>query len=238
MKKLVLLLVAFICTTVVSSGYIIYEKSTTSYIRQRMFMISSEKGLCSAVQVIDSKGNIVLLSAAHCAGLLQGGLAITTSETGRRSVSRLIKIDTNADLMIMTAITEDYINIASHSKIHEHVRAVTHGSGMASYQTEGELLEIMPIQIAKGEIQSDKDRETCLQDPRDTIVDTLIGQMCMVSLPARVSTVKVVPGSSGGPVLNDSGELLGIVTACDSNEFSYFVTLKDIRKFLGYVNRR
>lgn len=41
-----------------------------------------------------------------------------------------------------------------------------------------------------------------------------------------------IPGDSGGPVVNDQGELVGIINAIDMLGFSYFTPLQDIQDFL------
>jgi len=46
-----------------------------------------------------------------------------------------------------------------------------------------------------------------------------------------VSTARIIPGSSGGPLLNSANELVGIASATDG-EISSFVALSDIQHFL------
>lgn len=51
--------------------------------------------------------------------------------------------------------------------------------------------------------------------------------------PKAVTTSFILPGSSGGPLLNSSNELIGIATNIDHwGVFGYFVTLEDVKKFL------
>ena len=56
--------------------------------------------------------------------------------------------------------------------------------------------------------------------------------VCVMDVKLNASNVKVVGGNSGGGLIDDSGNLVGIASAGDEESFSYWVRLSDIRDFL------
>jgi V8-like Glu-specific endopeptidase len=58
-----------------------------------------------------------------------------------------------------------------------------------------------------------------------------IGTMCVVDTMEMASNADIVPGSSGGVVLDDDDQVVGVVSAGDGH-FGYFVSTSDIRSFL------
>jgi S1-C subfamily serine protease len=56
--------------------------------------------------------------------------------------------------------------------------------------------------------------------------------MCFLKVVEVATTAKVVPGSSGGMVVDDVGDLIGVVSA-SNGDFGFLVRLQDIKNFLA-----
>ena len=106
------------------------------------------------------------------------------------------------------------------------------------HKTEGELMGYQEVDIAVSQIENAYQEAKCILLPKNQAinVDTPFGsvELCMMVLNETAVTASIVPGSSGGMMVNDAGQLIGVASCTDSH-FGYFVTLNDIKAFLsGY----
>lgn len=224
---------------IVLASHVVYEKATNpsdSSIRSRIVMLKSERGSCSAEQIQTPSGKDLIISAAHCLPLAKNGMVEVVSEDGTKLMRKIIAEDPQSDLLLIEGMPNlKGLKIAPHSHKHQHVRTFTHGSGYDTYKTEGVLVQNAKIQIGISEVSSPEDEAACRKMPKNDVLQSLFGSICIINVEEMASTAKVVPGSSGGAVLNDAGELVGVVSATDnSGSFSYFVRLIDIQAFLQY----
>lgn len=201
------------------------EEASDAYVRDRVFLLtSSNGGQCTGIQVLGSKSHKpIMLTAAHCKGILVDNKMIARDEKKVDRVIEFIEEDPNSDLMILTAATSDVISLGDSLQLHDLVHTLTHGHGLPTYRTDGEVLDEesphMPLPEA--------DPFTC--DKMSKYVVEMF--TCVLVKQETVSTAKVIPGSSGGPFLDEKGHLVGIVSGTD-NITSIFVPLKDIQAFL------
>lgn len=117
---------------------------------------------------------------------------------------RVIKEDLDVDLAAVDSYRNSGIRLAKSVVDNQKVFTITHGGGHPLYRTDGVLI---------------KENYTP-QDAPPTWVKTL-------------STAWIVPGSSGGPLLNFDNELVGIVTNYDEARFFNFsASLSQIKTFM------
>lgn len=207
-----------------------------SYIHDRVVRISSPHGMCSGEQVHSPSGADYILTAAHCKILSDNGNYKITREDGSVLIRKQIAEDPNSDLMLLEGVPGlRGLDIASDLKKNEHVRTFTHGKNMDTYKTEGEIIMIKEIQIMISIINSPEEADACSKMPKNKVMSAMppfdMIQACILDVKEVAMTAKIVPGSSGGPVVSDSGELLGVCSASDG-DFNYIVDLSDIVKFL------
>lgn len=207
----------------------VQHRRSDSYIRERVLMLTGKDMECSAIEIKAPSGKVYTLSAAHCSEMLQLGLLTATAEDGTVKVLKMIALGFAHDLMLLEAFDKNSIPVAKKVHKHQKVHTLTHGHSMPTYRTDGELLEEKIIAIGES-IWDDDGMEKCSKLGRQLIM-SMDGFSCMFKLNVMMSTAQVMPGSSGGAVLNSEGELVGVVSATDGY-FSAFVPLKDIQSFL------
>lgn len=242
MKHVILSLAVMICITIGTAAGLKMKmdaiKASDEYARHHVAMISiygqKDAGTCTAVDVIAPSGKVYLLTAAHCRlmRLRTGMKTYMVEREGRISKSKIIAIDTDADLMLMESDAKTGLDIAKYTRLHEKVHTMTHGGGHASYRTDGELLEDAPITYGLFIIKDEAMEAQCKVGKAYTAQDVLFGRMCILSIINTLSTARAIPGSSGGPVMNAAGELVGIVSGKDEDDISGFVRLSDIKRFM------
>jgi len=208
------------------------DVTSDAYIRDRVVMLHSDIGACTGIEVITAKNKVYILTAAHCEDILsKEGFVMAQDEQGKDHPISLVQVDHVTDLMLLSAYESKGIIIAKDSYTHEHVHTLTHGRKMPTYRTDGELLEVVDLEMGVFGINSDEDLKKCLKQANQRPEVTFEGLICVLTLRSMMSTAQVQPGSSGGPVLDVAGQLVGIVSNTDG-VYSGFVTLEDIHKFL------
>lgn len=233
---LILMFAATACASMLA-GYVVYTahlRASNAFVRNRVVMILNDdkSGQCTGVEVQAPSHRTYILTAGHCFDLLNTqGTATVTLESGAMHTVKFIAADGASDLMLLTSPETTGVLVAKDKKLYEKIHAITHGGGMPAYRTDGELLDdhdfLMPMFL----ISSPELLLQCVGNPANTAIPTMFGLICAIMRHQTVGTAAIVPGSSGGPILNESGSLVGIVSALGGG-FNYYVRLKDIQAFL------
>ena len=227
MKKIAILLAILMSASVFAYRHEKHEMLLESdvYIRDRVLMLVGNGVECSAIEVKAPSGKNYTMSAGHCGIIAVNEYITAIREDGSETMIKVLKVDVEHDLMLLEAADDKSIDVAKDSKPHQHVHTLTHGHGMPTYRTDGELLKDVDIRI-ENPIDSDEALKKCKH--------IIVGEFevdCELKLHVVMSTAQVLPGSSGGAVLNKRGQLVGIVS-CTDGFFSGFVMLKDIQEML------
>lgn len=190
---------------------------------------ASGRGSCSGEQVKAPSGENYILTAAHCLSLASPDKTIRVmTEDGRDLPRRVIAEDEASDLALIEGLPNmEGIQVAKINYRNQPVRTFTHGAGLATYKTEGVLIEERDIMVFIGFLEPEK-----CSGSKYKIIDTFLGGACVMDVREMATTALTVPGSSGGMVVNDSGELVGVVSA-GGGGMGWLVTLDHIRSFLG-----
>jgi hypothetical protein len=211
-----------------------HKKRSDAYLRDRVVMLHSDKGSCSGVLVKAPSGKVLILTAAHCRALVDDFNTVKArDEAGKEHTVMFVAEDSINDLMLLTADNMKVsIDVAEKVVMYEHVHTMTHGGAKPSYRTDGELLDNIRISVPIFGIGNDEDLHKCSGQQKLIIMFDFFGPVCAMNIMVERATAAIIPGSSGGPLLNEANDLVGIVSAGDGQGDYAFVPLKDIQRFL------
>jgi Trypsin-like peptidase domain len=227
MKKLFVVLMAVILFVTVQCAHIqkVNLLKSDRYVRDRVLMIYGRGILCSAIEIRAPSGKNYTMSAAHCYEMAVNEYVTAQAEDGSEHMIKVLQVDKDHDLMLLEAFDDKFIDVAKDYHTHEHVHTLTHGHGQPTYRTDGELLKVENVRVAIP-IESDEDLAKCTN-----IIQSALEVSCELKLTVMMSTAAIIPGSSGGAVLDEAGHLVGIVS-CGDGFFSGFIPLPDIQNML------
>ena len=214
----------------------VLEIKSESQIRKRVVKLSSPHGMCSGEQVRAPSGVDYILTAAHCRVLEENGQITITDAEGHTLKRNVIAEDPKSDLLLLEGLPGlRGLDIASTVSKTEKVRTFTHGHNRDTYKTEGEAIQRSKVQVLINMIENSEQESACESAPKYKVLKALtpFGEIeaCIMEIEEMASTAAIVPGSSGGPLVDPAGDLVG-VASCLGDGFSYFVKLSDIADFL------
>lgn len=208
------------------------SNKSDDYIRSRVVKLVSEHGACSGEQVKGVSGMSYILTAAHCKGLIENGAIRAITEDGHELVRRVIEEDVNSDLLLLEGLPNlSGLDIAKAIGPRQQVRSFTHGRRLDTYETKGMTIQSLKVMIG-GADSTPQEIEECEKMPKNKLVKSIFGQDCVIETVNTVVIMVTMPGSSGGPVVNSRGDLVGVVSGGDG-VLSMLVSLQDIQKLLA-----
>lgn len=212
-----------------------------AYIRERVVKIMDKNGFkCTGEQVRAPSGKDYILTAAHCKGDKKpGDEMLILDSKDKLTFVKVLEEDDKSDLLLLEGLPNLKglpIAIKPHKK-GDHIRTFTHGQGLDTFKTEGEVIERRLLDVPFFEILSFDDLNEC-QGQKYMVAPTLtfdnrIAMVCNLFTSLLITSAKAYPGSSGGPAVNDAGELMGVVSSyfVDS-KFSMLTDELEINRFL------
>lgn len=219
----------------IALGIVALNLNSEAHLRDRSVMLVSKLGSCSGEQVRAPSGIDYILTAGHCGVLAVNGSIEVITESGKHLQRRVIAEDPKSDLLLLEGLPSlKGLEIANKSERFQHVRTFTHGKGMKTYKTEGELIQDDHLDVILSLMGEEGSADKC-DMPKQKIeeIEVFIFKLkaCCLSVDETITTALIVPGSSGGMVVDDGGKLVGVASA-SAGPFGALVRLKDIRKFL------
>lgn len=208
------------------------QRASDSFIRNRVVQLKGNGIGCTGIQVLAPSGKTYTLTARHCRDMVnEQGEVTAINEQGLKAQIKLVAIDANADLMLLTSMNNKHIEIADKTYLHQKIHTLTHGALHPTYRTDGEIMEVQEVMAINGVIEDAASMDKCIKSGNH-ILPSVMGLLCTTQLLLQMSTAYVVGGSSGGPALNEAGQLVGIISVSDQQLFSGLVLIKDIQSFM------
>lgn len=205
------------------------------YIKNRVVKLSNNGRQCTGEQVRTSSGTDYILTASHCAPIADSkGYMTVTTEFGTTLQRRIVAEDPESDLLILEGLPNlKGLEVSSAYSLYRNqkLRAFTHGHGLDTWLAEGQMIQDSKLEVALYPTPDGDTKLKCASMPKQVVVDSIFESFCAMSIMESVTTLGIVPGSSGGPIVNEDGELVGVASAKDEY-FSYIVRLHDLQKFL------
>ncbi len=209
-------------------------EASETYLRSRAVKLISSQGSCSGEQVRAPSGVDYILSAGHCRILEDkaGNIKVVLGD-GKELLRRVIAEDAHSDLLLIEGLPGmEGLPIAKRLSATQHIRTFTNGGGMATYKTEGTVIQDQVIQILAGAIMDEASLEACQSQAKYKVMDLVFIKACVMETEQTMTTAMIIPGSSGGMAVDDDGALVGVASATDG-KMGIFVRLVDIQRFLG-----
>lgn len=221
------------CLGVLIATYAVMPARSDKWIWKRVVQLEGNGIFCTGEQIRAPSGVDYILSAGHCMKMSENGSVNVTTEDGKHLSRRVIAEDMTSDLMLIEGLPNlQGFDVGTYVYKQEKVRAITHGGAKPTYETRGELLGVDSVNIPMKAIQ--EDAECSGSKYKILTIEELGLKLCILSVEETVTTAKIIPGSSGGPIINEDAELVGVASATDGN-FGTLVKLSDIRLFIaGY----
>lgn len=201
-------------------------------IMSKVVRVLSEEGMCTGEQVKAPSGENYILTASHCKILGKDGLFKIKNERGLISYVHQVAEDDNSDLLLLEGMPNmEGIHIAHSTWRNQHVNTFTHASNLDTFKTSGVLINTQTVPIPIFEIHDAASKAECDKPKYRAESSFADGGTCFLETELMFSTAFTTHGSSGGPVVNMDGELVGVVSG-GGYGYSLFVRLYDIKQFL------
>lgn len=183
------------------------------------------------------KGNVYILTNSHVCEVSSDGLNIDVETAEGRDIKRrIIENSGNTDLCLIEGVPNaQYLTLGKEANPGDILAVVGHPELMANTMTRGEVIEKMEVKIPVSEIVTDADRNKCTL-PKNSIEKffTFFGpvEVCMSKVKAIMTTIPILPGSSGSPVIDLWGNVCGVVFAGNRANWAAAVQFGEVKTFL------
>jgi len=208
-------------------------KTTKDFMKVSVKVLNSAGNSGGSGLILSSgQGGSIILTNKHVCNATKGGVIETPGHLTHRI--HYLKIDPSHDLCLIGIDADLGIDVKIANKapeVGDKSIVVGHPALLPVIVTEGHFSEHMIVTL----IESYKDCETA------DYLDLLLARTCLSSgkIPQFVTreghlvSSLIMPGSSGSPVFNDSGELAGVIFAGQGSlSFGIAVPLESIWQFI------
>lgn len=246
-----------VCMVVGSLGYLVHKTPDIHRlflnlkVGSKVYMIKAtpNSGGGTGWAVKAPSGTSYIITNSHVCDYLQQvdpsntALVVGENETMRR---RIIENSDFTDLCLIEGLPGvEGLSIGSEPALQETLYAVGHPRLRPLTITEGSVVGREDAQILYGVIEVDGQSTGFTNKcdlPKQSIVDLdvdgLFGPMhvklCITTTKgAYLSGITIYPGSSGSPVVDDWGRVVGVAFAADSTNWAAIVSRSDLLKFIN-----
>lgn len=173
-----------------------------------------------------------ILTNDHVCGVESDGGVIVKREDGRPTYSKIVARSEDSDMCLIRGLSDlEPMELADFVSSEEPLYVVGHPNLMPLVLSSGRYISTQYI-----DVMTDVEPEKC-HGPKyfKMEIETLFGplQACIAHIYAITSSIQIYPGNSGSPVMNSSGDVVGIIFAGNRNtNYGSYVPGFKIREFL------
>lgn len=203
-----------------------------------VILVSPGKGGGTGFAVKTENGSLFTLTNDHICDLADENGTLFANEQEQLVPLKVLHRSPYTDLCLVSPLLyKTPLKLGSKYYIGEKVFITGHGRLYDDTMTDGEVVQAKRVMVGVREVDS---KEECEIAPKYKYVEinfifTTVG-ICAIEVDAVITTAQILPGNSGSPVVNRSGELIGVAFASGSNDINraWVIPLKSIQEFLKH----
>lgn len=192
----------------------------------------------SGSHVVAPSGRVYILTNAHVCNLSKTKEIYITDDFGRTIPRRIIEVSDFTDLCLVEPLPnyKGALKIGSEPNPGQIVAAIGHPSLMPTTMSRGEVIGQQEVDVTD-HIMDPSDKEDKCNLPKNKIVDVddiFFGsfKVCTIHINANLTTAVILPGSSGSPLIDFWGRMVGVMFAGNRANWGVAVTQNDVQRFL------
>lgn len=234
-----LIAAGFVLVGTVASGLFVLQLQQTpeELVASKVVRVANYAGTSGGTGFLvkGNSGKTYILTNAHVCELSEK-TKLFTHEEGRPVARRIIEVSEVADLCLLEADpSSEGLDLATDVQPQQFVKIIGHPLLKPVTIEEGRISFKEQVDVLGFVIENDEQREACAgPTKRIEKVNFFFFQIdaCIISQMAYMVNAVSYPGNSGSPVVDERGDVVGVLFASNNKNWSFVVPLEEVKAFL------